>query len=334
MKTIKIKFVDFWDHFDHHHNFILDILQKKYVVELSDQPEYVFFSNFGDRMDHLQYDNCVKIFYTQENLTPDFNLCDYGIGFEYMDYEDRFFRYPLFYYRYQIDFRLMAQKHLFCEEEFAVRDKFCSMIVSNGLNADSIRNDFFEALSQYKKVDSGGRYKNNIGRPNGVPNKRKFQEKYKFALCFENTSRTGYTTEKIIEAFAAGTVPIYWGDPRIEEVFSKDSFINVMDFKSMSEAISKIVEIDQHDELYTKMLKTPALLHPEKDSLEIVNTNFEQFLFHIFEQPYEKAFRRNRQYWGERYQKRYAQMRKSYLREEKIKDFFKIQNQFGRMSKI
>ena len=64
----------------------------------------------------------------------------------------------------------------------------------------------FEALSWYQQVSSGGRYKNNIGGP--VDDKLKFQRKHKFVIAFENTATPGYTTEKIIGAFAAGAVPI------------------------------------------------------------------------------------------------------------------------------
>jgi len=322
MKTIKIKFVDFWDHFNHEKNFITEILQRRYHVELSEQPQYIFYSNFGNKCNHMLYKDSIKIFYTQENLVPDFNMCDYGIGFEYMEYGDRFLRYPLYYYRYKEDFLLMEQKHLITQEEIALKKKFCSIVVSNGKNADPIREDFFNILSRYKKVDSGGRYKNNIGKPNGVLNKRKFQERYKFALCFENTSHSGYTTEKIIEAFAAKTIPIYWGDPEIARCFHKDSFVNVMDYNTIEEAVLKIKELDQNAELYEKMIQTAALVNEGQNSLEAVNTRLESFLYHIFDQPFQKAYRRNNCYWGERYQEAQFKMRRAYMREYRIKESF------------
>jgi len=36
-------------------------------------------------------------------------------------------------------------------------------------------------------------------------------------------------TEKIVEAFAANCIPIYWGDPSISKVFNSKAFINVLD---------------------------------------------------------------------------------------------------------
>ena len=49
--------------------------------------------------------------------------------------------------------------------------------------------------------------------------------------AFENTYAPGYTTEKIMDAFASGCVPIYYGDPLVVQDFNPDSFINAHDFK-------------------------------------------------------------------------------------------------------
>lgn len=75
-KKIKIKFVDFWNDFDIYDNDFYKILFEKYDVEISNQPEYIFYSCFGFK--NLDY-NCIKIYYTGENIVPDFNNCDYAI---------------------------------------------------------------------------------------------------------------------------------------------------------------------------------------------------------------------------------------------------------------
>lgn len=51
METLKIKFLDFWGGFNYTDNFITDILKKKYILEFSDQPDYIFCSVFGSRND-------------------------------------------------------------------------------------------------------------------------------------------------------------------------------------------------------------------------------------------------------------------------------------------
>ena len=80
---------------------------------------------------------------------------------------------------------------------------------------------FFDKLSTYKQVSSGGRFRNNIG--GAVADKKAFQADHKFAIAFENTSYDGYCTEKLMEAFAAGTIPIYWGDPNVAKDFNPES---------------------------------------------------------------------------------------------------------------
>ena len=92
MKKIRIAFTDFWDIFDPNENFIMDALRKNFDVEISEKdPEFVFCSIFGRR--HLKYD-CAKIFYTGENIDPDFNLVDYALGFPEIGYYDRYLRLP------------------------------------------------------------------------------------------------------------------------------------------------------------------------------------------------------------------------------------------------
>ena len=81
----------------------------------------------------------------------------------------------------------------------------------------------FNELSKYKRVDMGGRYKNNVGK---IKNKIQFFESYKFSIAMENTEGDGYISEKIIESFLSGTIPIYYGDYIIDE------FINLLSKKN------------------------------------------------------------------------------------------------------
>ena len=297
----KIKYVDFWEGFDPGNNFLKEVFQAVgYETELSEEPDYLFCSVFGHENLDKKYDNCVKIFFTGENLCPDFNLYDYGIGFEYLDFGDRYLRYPLYYAYPKELWGAFMSKHIDPKEKLAKKTGFCSFVYSNG-KGDSIRERFFQALSKYKKVDSGGRYLNNIGLPEGVKDKIKFESKHKFSIAFENSSHPGYSTEKLVQSFAAGTVPIYWGDQRVKEVFDPESFIFVNDFDSLDEVIIKVGEIDQNDELYLKYLGTPALIDSEKFDREKQKKELEKFLYNIFEQEKGQAFRRNRVVWGERY---------------------------------
>ena len=327
-KKIKIKFVDFWKHWNVEDNFIINCLKEKYDVEISEQPDYVFFSNFNPKFDHMKYNNCVKIFYTQENLCPDFNYADYAIGFDNIEFEDRYLQFPIYYIpeRYKESWDLMVLKHKNISDTMAKR-KFCSFVVSNR-DGDKIRENFFRLLCKYKKVESGGRYLNNIGLPNGVPNKLDFEKEHKFSICFENSSHPGYVTEKLIEAFAAGTIPIYWGSPDVGKLFNSDSFINILDYSSLDEVLEKVKELDQDDVKYLEYLKQPALL--KDNNWDDKQNELKHFLFNIFDQPLEVAKRRNMVFWGQEYHRRYSEMRKSY---KILYPFFFFKYKIGRLIK-
>lgn len=308
MKRIKIKVLDLGSA-----DSLIRILKKKYEVELSETPDYLFYT--ANSQNYLDY-NCVRICCMVENLVPDYNICDYAYGFDYMEFGDRYVRYPIYmmsdynYYSgddYGNDLKRAMHKHENIDTALLEKDKFCAFVYSNG-DAARCRKRIFEALSQYKTVSSGGRYANNIGGP--VASKLDFQSKCKFVIAFENSYGIGYTTEKIVHAFSAGAIPIYWGNPEITKEFNPASFINCNDYGLTAEgeqsAIDRIVErvkyLDSNDDAYLEMLGTPAFQNPEY--VQRTQEKFEAFLYNIFDQPLEKAYRRNRFYWGERYERK------------------------------
>ena len=78
-KSISIKFIRFWPGFNETDNFIVDILNKYFDVNFSNNPDYVFCSVFGQPYEEVKYD-CIRIHLNGENFTPDFNLHDYAIS--------------------------------------------------------------------------------------------------------------------------------------------------------------------------------------------------------------------------------------------------------------
>ncbi len=70
----------------------------------------------------------------------------------------------------------------------------------------------------------------------GVANsKSETLSQYKFAVCFENSILKGWITEKIFDCFFAGTVPVYWGAPDIENYVPSDCFIDMRRFSGYEE---------------------------------------------------------------------------------------------------
>lgn len=297
MKAIKIKYVDMYPGFENERDFVnLHIQQLGFDVQLTDDPDYLIYSCFGH--EHLKYMDCVKIYWTGENIAPDFNLCDYAIDFCNFTFGDRNFYHPLFH-EYVDDLRMAKKKHLDNGHILEQKKDFCAFVVSNG-NADPKRDEIFDVISCYKTVNSGGRYRNNIGMPNGVPNKLDFLSSHKFSICAENCCTPGYVTEKIIQGFAAKTVPIYWGDPEIADKINPKSFINAADYDSPDALAEQVAFVDSHDEVYLEMLNAPALLPVSDDVTH--RKEFDQFLTHIFNQELKDAKRRCNLYHSFYYQ--------------------------------
>ncbi|MBI4757369.1 MAG: glycosyltransferase [Betaproteobacteria bacterium] len=248
-KKIRIGFADFWPGFDPRDNFFTRLLRRRYPLEITDRPDFLFFSWFG--RSHLAHD-CVRIYYTGENDRPDFNVCDYAFSFDFNDHPNHY-RLPLYALYLALD--QLVKKDWDAERLLAEKTGFCSFVISNP--ACRKRNRFFEKLSRYRPVDSGGRFMNNVGGP--VPDKLEFIRRHKFVIAFENESHPGYTTEKIVEPMQVGSLPIYWGNPMIHRDFNPASFLNHHDFGSDDDLIDAIVELDRDDNLYLERLKQPWL---------------------------------------------------------------------------
>jgi hypothetical protein len=61
---------------------------------------------------------------------------------------------------------------------------------------------------------------------NGVNEKKIVSVKdYRFSIAIENCRKDYYFTEKLIDCFLTGTIPIYWGCPSIGDFFNMDGII-------------------------------------------------------------------------------------------------------------
>ena len=122
------------------------------------------------------------------------------------------------------------------------KSKFCNFVYSNNCARERIR--FFELLSKYKKVDSGGAVLNNLGCR--VEQKLSFIEPYKFTIAFENASYPGYVSEKVVEPMFSGGIPIYWGSSRISDDFCPRSMV-IATGRRLEDVVDEVVALDQND---------------------------------------------------------------------------------------
>ncbi len=302
LPRLRVKFADFFPQFDPEDNFFLTLLRRRYAVEVHPEADYLIHSRFG--YDFLRHDG-IRIFYTTENVRPNFDLCDYALAFDHLEFGDRYRRLPL-YRLYEGIYRTVIAG--VPADPAAARRKFCSYVVSNrrASRADTARVQIFQKLSAHRRVESGGRQFNNVGGP--VADKLAFLRGCKFNIAFENASTPGYTTEKIIEAKAAGSVPVYWGNPLIAAELNPRAFVNCHDFPDLDAVVRHVQELDGDDTAYLAMLAEP-IFPGGTEPAELREERLLEFFAPIFDQPVEQAYRRSRVgRWGRRAEKEYRRV--------------------------
>ncbi len=287
-KKIKIAFCDFFEQYNPENNMLINILKQKYDVTFSNKPDFLFYSCFGVK--HKNYSDCIKIFYTNEAITPNFNDCDYAIGFDYINFGDRYIRKNML-----VKYNPIKKQEL---THSMTQRKFCNFIYSNAESGEGslLRQDFCQKLMEYKHIDCPGKVLNNMQdalearEGNWGKSKREFIANYKFTVAFENCTMEGYTTEKLSQPLEAHSIPIYWGNPIVAQDFNPKAFINCHDFNSFDEVIERIKYLDNNDEAYMAMLKEPPMQANYKQS------NIHAFLYNIIEKGNKPHAKNPRQF--------------------------------------
>lgn len=124
------------------------------------------------------------------------------------------------------------------------KEKNLSIIASNKKDTygQKLRHQMIERLNNKTDLDIFG-----TGY-NFIEEKSIGLSKYNFSFIIENSKSDYYFTEKIIDCFITGTIPIYWGAKKIDEFFNINGIIII---DSIDDIINKINEFDE--KLYNKM---------------------------------------------------------------------------------
>ena len=273
----------------------MDVLQKHYEVELSEQPDFILCSMFGlGFYEYARYD-CVRIFFSGENYSPDFTAVDYAMGFDRMEYPGRFLRVPEFF----VDIRRLGAGLMRPTPEQAQRmlreekSEFCNFIYGDS-DAIPQREGLFRCLDAKKAVVSAGSWLNNQDgfKVEMLTTKAAYQKKFRFTIAVESCSMPGFVTEKITDAYLANSIPIYYGDPTVSEIFDERSFVNAHRYPDMEAAAQEVMRIEQDEQRMIEMLCAPVF--KQEGYLEKLCADFENFLCGIFDQDPAQAIRRAR----------------------------------------
>ncbi|KAK1741252.1 glycosyltransferase (family 10) [Skeletonema marinoi] len=85
---------------------------------------------------------------------------------------------------------------------------------------------------------------------------------YRFALVMENADAPGYVSEKILDAFLAGSIPVYYGSRMVFEIFNPKAFV-FFDLDIPQQALNQIQFLEQNPAEYERMLNEPIIANKQ-----------------------------------------------------------------------
>lgn len=267
-------------------HLVMPFLKQNFEINISDTPDFYIYC-FNDPSFLTLPKDCIKISFSMEDHTPNFNYCDYAIGTHRITFGSRYFRYPFAYAHADMITLSLRRK----APQSLTQRKFCNFIYSNTTigNCVKIRERFCNLLSEYKHVDCPGISLNNMQAI--VPThargweaaKLDFIKNYKFTIAFENNASDGYITEKLSHPMLMQSLPIYYGADDVNLDFNEYTFINVKNFNSLADAIDRIIYLDNNDEEYLKYFSESYLL--PYFNYNTFKQEFDNFIYNIFSNP-------------------------------------------------
>jgi hypothetical protein len=146
----------------------------------------------------------------------------------------------------------------------------CSIISS--YIPESYRYNFLDILRENDILyDSAGNYHNTVGFNIEGEYYHKpiieFQKQYRLVLALENAILDNYITEKIVNPFRAGTIPVYLGSNKIDTYFNSERFI-IVDINNIHNTINEIQKLLTDDKYWLEKVNQPIF---KKSILEIMN---------------------------------------------------------------
>ena len=174
-----------------------------------------------------------------------------------------------FDYIYTFDQNLLAkdpEKYLFfvvggcwvasSDRQIHSKNKLCSLIASskNLLTGHKLRHEIADRFGSKLNGIFGSGYTT-------IPQKITGLKEYMFSLAIENCREPYYMTEKLIDCFITGTVPIYWGANFVTDFFNPDGIILFTEIAELEDIFTNL-----NADLYQKML--PAIQQNFQIALE------------------------------------------------------------------
>lgn len=107
-----------------------------------------------------------------------------------------------------------------------------------------LRHKIWNTLNSYNGPLSLNRFMSDGN--NNLPDKCPLYEHASYSIVVENSRIANYFSEKIIDAFATRTIPLYWGCTNINDFFLSDGIITFGDIGELKQ-ILKTLDMEEYD---------------------------------------------------------------------------------------
>ena len=243
-------------------DYFVHLLSMRYTVIFDRKtPDIVLYDDYSKHLLPRYKNDPFIIAFTGESEPLDYSICHFALSFDETNPKSIYLPlWVLFIDWFNVkdpDYCKLTDIMVRKPVHSVNREHFCGFVAKHSVE---VRNNFVITLSEYRAVICPGVVLNNyppIGGRMGN-SKETFLRKCKFTIAFENTSKDGYITEKILHAFQSRTIPIYWGSPTVTQYFNPKAFINCHDYEMWSDVIDEIIRLDNDDEAYLEMLNQPV----------------------------------------------------------------------------
>lgn len=200
------------------------------------------------------------LFYTGENIRPPVDeRFDGFLSFDEDEFGGLNTYFPVWYldlgtgsprYSSRVGIEIDSVKLLKPRQiDFSSKSKFMCTFISNP------EPNRIHALNEFRKYFDVDVYGPLAGKK--VDSKIEIAKDYKYMMCFENDLYPGYVTEKPLEAYVCGTVPVYFGDLGKSGNVNSKSLINLIDFDSIKNLAQYLKNISNYE--YSEIYKEPFL---------------------------------------------------------------------------
>ncbi|EGZ09731.1 hypothetical protein PHYSODRAFT_523224 [Phytophthora sojae] len=164
---------------------------------------------------------------------------------------------------------LLSPSPAYMEQEAVDSRRFCAYLYAR---CDRPQREYmFDVLNAMEPVDALGICAGSSRLPDASYGASRYSDwynddavttfqRYKFVIAFENSGVPGYVTEKLVNPFLAGSIPIYLGNSTtVSELFNPNSFIDCGRFERLRDCADYVVKVHRSPELYDQMQREPPI---------------------------------------------------------------------------